>query len=331
MFGELKCDLSIVIPVFNGQDTIMRCLDSVFSIDWGARNFEVIVVDDCSADKTWDILNNQVSLHSNLVIIHLPVNSKPGTARNRGIERAHGQYILFLDADDVIEPAIVSVLDYSLDTGIDMCHFHMIAEYDIPEHVIPERVIMGGRDFADRFYDLSWDTGYFVSYLYSTCYLRATNHPFIEGRVHEDADWCEFHLWYSRRIAHIDAIVYKHFANSTSIMHTLSPRKDADNIMMCYRRLCFAESIDNNESRFRSCIMEHCKLWIQAVFSLRHMSLYDIKSVEKLYSHIDEEALQYLRKMDWTEFPSVCIHHARLMRMIISIVHPIATIVRRLK
>lgn len=197
MLDGFKCDLSIVIPVYNGQDTIIRCLESVFSINWGTRSFEVIVVDDCSEDKTWEILNNQVSLHSNLVIIHLPVNSKPGTARNRGIERAHGQYIMFLDADDVIEPAIVSVLDYSLDSGIDMCHFHMIAEYAIPEQVIPERVIMGGCEFADKFYDLSWDTGYFVSYLYSNRYLRKIHHPFIEGRVHEDADWCEFHLWNS--------------------------------------------------------------------------------------------------------------------------------------
>ena len=330
MLSESNCDLSIVIPVYNGQGTLLRCLDSVFSINWGALFFEVIVVDDSSTDKTMEILIDQASLHNNLVIIHLPINGKPGAARNRGIERSCGKFIMFLDADDILKPAIVSVLNYALGSGIDMCHFRFTAEYDIPEQVIPERVIMDGRVFAERFYALTRETGYFVSYLYSTCFLRETKHPFIEGRVHEDADWCEFHLWNCSTIAHIDSIGYKHFANSTSIMHSLSPQKDADNIMMCYRRLRFVESIENKDSHFKSSIIEHCKLWIKGVFSLRHMSRYNARSINSMYSHIDKEALLYLRKFEWSGYQSVCIHHAGLTRLIIAIIHPFASLIRHL-
>ncbi len=331
MSEEYKYDISIVIPVYNGEHCILNCLNSIYSIDWGGFTYEVIIVNDCSTDNTKEVLTNQVSFHKNLTVIHLPVNGKPGTARNIGIKSSQGRFIMFVDADDCIEPTVKSVLDYAVKSDIDMCHFGISTQYNMIEQVIPDRVIMDGRDFAEKFYDMSCDTGYFLSYLYSNRFLNIINHPFVEGRVHEDADWCEYHLWNCHSIAHINAVVYKNYANSASIMHSLSPQKDADNIMMCYRRFLFTDTIEDNESHFKSVILSHCKLWVSGVLSLRHLSRYDLKRIDAFYSRIEEKAIEYLRELDWVGFPSICLYHWRFARFIVSFINPIAAVARRFK
>ena len=90
-------DLSIVIPVYNGQDCVRRSLDSILALQMPARRLEVIVVDDCSTDQTRAVLEDYAGRYEQIDFISLPVNKKPGGARNAGIERAKGEYILLRD------------------------------------------------------------------------------------------------------------------------------------------------------------------------------------------------------------------------------------------
>lgn len=102
--------LSIVIPVFNAQRYIKTCLDSIFFND--TERIEVIVVNDGSSDDSLQILQEYQQMYP--IIIIDQQNAGVSAARNHGIERAQGQYITFVDADDVIyEGLIQSVLDVS--------------------------------------------------------------------------------------------------------------------------------------------------------------------------------------------------------------------------
>ena len=92
--------VSVVIPVYNAENLISLCLDSVLNQTY--KNIEIIVVNDGSTDSTSDVLNEYQckSNNINLQIIH-QINSGPSVARNVGIRLARGQYIAFLDSDDI--------------------------------------------------------------------------------------------------------------------------------------------------------------------------------------------------------------------------------------
>lgn len=90
--------ISIVIPCYNAEGFIAETLSSVFSQSYS--NYEVLVVDDGSTDKSKEIIH-QIS-HPSLHYISQE-NSGVSSARNKGLERADGDYILFLDADDLLE------------------------------------------------------------------------------------------------------------------------------------------------------------------------------------------------------------------------------------
>ena len=112
--------LSIIIPAFNAEATINRCLDSVYSLPISEDAFEVIVVDDCSTDHTVDLIRAYEKKHPNLILLAQLQNHRQGAARNRGLGVAKGEYIVFLDSDDEIVSGAVSALNVSRKNSLDM-------------------------------------------------------------------------------------------------------------------------------------------------------------------------------------------------------------------
>ena len=91
--------VSIVIPAYNREKTVIRAVESVLKQDY--PNLEVIVVDDCSTDDTYSVLVNTYSGDPRVVVTKLETNSGACVARNKGIELSNGEYIAFLDSDDI--------------------------------------------------------------------------------------------------------------------------------------------------------------------------------------------------------------------------------------
>jgi glycosyltransferase involved in cell wall biosynthesis len=91
---------SVIIPVFDGERTIARALDSVLAQTFG--NFEVIIVDDGSLDRTVDLVLEYSD--ERLQLIRHPQNRGAAAARNTGIKAARSRWIAFLDADDAWTP-----------------------------------------------------------------------------------------------------------------------------------------------------------------------------------------------------------------------------------
>lgn len=92
--------VSVVIPVYNGAETIARALDSVLAQSF--QDFRILVVDDCSTDDTVAVVSRYDD--PRIEIIHLDQNQGASAARNTAIVRARGRYIAFLDADDMWRP-----------------------------------------------------------------------------------------------------------------------------------------------------------------------------------------------------------------------------------
>ncbi len=93
--------ISIIIPVYNSEKTLQR---AVYSTCKQNVTCEIIIINDCSSDKSLEVANTLSTEFSNLSVINLDTNGGASKARNKGIAQAKGEYIAFLDADDVWLP-----------------------------------------------------------------------------------------------------------------------------------------------------------------------------------------------------------------------------------
>lgn len=97
--------ISVIIPCYNVEKMVGRCLCSLEKQTVGFDNLEIILVDDCSTDGTLDILKEWERKYSeNIIIVECPENGRQGRARNIGIEYANAEWIGFVDSDDWVEP-----------------------------------------------------------------------------------------------------------------------------------------------------------------------------------------------------------------------------------
>ena len=118
--------VSVIIPAYNIEDYIGRCLDSIISQTY--KNLEIIMVDDGSRDHTGEILDNYAKKDRRIKVIHKE-NGGVSSARNKGIEVAEGDYIGFIDGDDLIEPEMYKILVDLLeeeDADIAHCGYQMV-------------------------------------------------------------------------------------------------------------------------------------------------------------------------------------------------------------
>lgn len=94
--------VSVITPVYNDEKYLDRTLNSVFNQTY--KNIEIILVDDKSTDKSAEIIKRYQASHPEIVYFLQPENKGAGHARNKALELARGQYVAFLDADDVWKP-----------------------------------------------------------------------------------------------------------------------------------------------------------------------------------------------------------------------------------
>ena len=99
MKGNLK--LSIIVPVYNAERYIRDCLDSILRQRLNEDEFEVIIINDGTEDSSMNVITDIISLHHNVVIVNQE-NQGSSVAWNNGIAIANGEYILLVDADDLL-------------------------------------------------------------------------------------------------------------------------------------------------------------------------------------------------------------------------------------
>lgn len=103
--------ISVIIPSFNAADKIGRCLASLRAIELDPSEYEVLFIDDCSTDGTYELTQRACSEQCNWHSLRLERNSgSPSSPRNHGIEAAGGEYVYFLDCDDELLPNALSKL-----------------------------------------------------------------------------------------------------------------------------------------------------------------------------------------------------------------------------
>lgn len=133
--------VSILIPVYKVECYIKRCLISLFSQDY--QNLEFIFVDDGSPDKSVEIINDTVRDYPNranqIKIIHHPINLGSGASRLSALEAATGDYVMWVDSDDWMEPDVISLfVNKAINENSDIVianHFHTFPNERIEKNI----------------------------------------------------------------------------------------------------------------------------------------------------------------------------------------------------
>lgn len=148
--------LSFIIPCYNVERYIADCLDSIYAQDMPEEGFEVICVDDYSTDDTCSVIENWLQAHPNLKLIRHQRNMRVGIARNDGMKQAKGDYICFVDADDMLPKGVMKkICSVAIENDLDVLLYNN--DVDVAGKLIEESVkyidstVVSGEEFIEKY------------------------------------------------------------------------------------------------------------------------------------------------------------------------------------
>ena len=222
----MKPRLSILIPCYKVENFIRQCLDTIFAIGLPSDEYEVLCFDDQSPDGTLSILNEYTQCHPNLKVVCSDTNVGPGGGRNRLVALAKGEYIWFVDGDDLIIPDLVADLIKKANAQkLDVLVFNY-SEWNEDKtkieatYSMPDTDVSTGLELADKIFDggLVNNMGYPVRFLIRSQYLIENMISFPENmRYGEDTVWMAKVVLFAQRMmsTSCNAYIYWHHDDST--------------------------------------------------------------------------------------------------------------------
>ena len=203
--------VSLVIPAYHAQDYVSRSIDTALAQSF--PDLQIIVVDDGSTDRTGEILDWYEEKYPNVIAIHQE-NAGPAAARNTGINRADGEYIAFMDNDDMIHPDMVAKLYQSAEKN--GCDIAVTSIYQINKNGCYEGLVRYPleQDIAISTYDffqMHFTTGHmFVVLLWNKLYRTSiVKEHLIPNMIGDDDAWTPYILSYADKICYLDGLFYE--------------------------------------------------------------------------------------------------------------------------
>ena len=219
--------ISIIIPAYNSGRYLDECLESLFRQDIDVSEYEIIIVNDGSTDNTPEITRKWSSCHRNIRVISQE-NQGLSQARNAGIDIAEGDFIMFVDSDDIIA-------DNTLGRIISECLTHQpdmlrICAADMTDKGLKRRYsyrkfnsISCGKDLMYTAFQVCAPFS-----IYRRSFLEAHSLRFHPGIFHEDNEFTPKAYYYAIRIRSIDDVIYHVRQTPDSITRSSNPKKSLD-------------------------------------------------------------------------------------------------------
>ena len=323
--------LSFIIPAYNASSTIVRALDSIYNLPMKEEEFEVIVIDDCSTDDTLAILQNYASKQPNLHVLHQEQNHRQGAARNRGLREAKGQYVMFVDADDMVEEGVPQAVRQieTLQVDVLFCNYlWMYSQTDIERRKmsLQDGYVTSGRDFCELYFDTITNSCP-ISYIWRKDYLLEKGVFFLEDRRMEDFDWIERNVYQAKRIGYSEALIYRvmTFENLNSTTHTVSPETSADWAHVGYRRMLFCDEIRKEAPRFAEKIEFQSRCFVANIMKVRNFTKFSPRGIIQLKRRVGQNAFDYLlAKGGWSIQTQLCMRYIEAFVLLNCAMYPVA-------
>jgi len=225
--------ISTIVPVYNSEKYLTKCLKSVINQTLGNDKLEIIIVNDGSTDNSLQIINRFKDEHTNIILIDQK-NMGLGAARNNGMKAATGEYIAFLDSDDYLpEDAYEKLLNAANESGAEIAvgKLSYIFEGDIKWvtrleelFVNNERSILIEDKTDKRFLELIRHC-HVVHKICKRSFILERNILFPENLFHEDIPFTTPLYLLARNIIVINDVVYYYYLQEKSILRNVINKK----------------------------------------------------------------------------------------------------------
>ena len=245
--------ISIIIPVYNVEKYLHECIFSILNQTY--TNFEIICIDDCSTDSSFQILKDLEKTDKRIKIFKNEVNSSLGFTRNRGLKIAKGEYVLFLDSDDWLDFNTLEILqDVAEKNELDTLMFKAVNFDD--EKILFYKDNYYGMPFMNSYlnkvfnhHDLTTDEIFKIPVsaclkFFNRSFLLNNNLKFPEGLIHEDNPFFYEMFYKAQRVSIIDNYFYNRRRRLGSI--TTSHGKEVIGVIQILD-LCFSISLNDRE------------------------------------------------------------------------------------
>ena len=220
---------SVIVPVYNTEKYLRKCLDSL--INQPFSDYEIIIVNDGSPDNSQDIIDEYAQNYPEKVKSYIKENGGLSDARNYGIDRALGNYILFIDSDDYVSLELLEVLNGRLcEKEVDVIRFNAQVVLSNNENgetlFFPQTSVVTGIEALDKLID---NKQYFEPapfYAYRKEFWQKNNFRFSLGRYHVDFGLIPEVIIKAQSFSSVEHIGYFYFQSNSSIMRTVNEEKD---------------------------------------------------------------------------------------------------------
>ncbi len=256
-------NLSIIIPVYNVEPYIEKCLESVYAQNVPFETYEVIVVNDGTKDNSMSIVNKYALQYSNITIINQE-NKGLSQARNAGLKIANGEYIWFIDSDDWIEKDILKNLYQLIDkyeadvyaTPLNRVKDDINIGHDFS---ITDDILIKGKDYL--FKKLPY--GAAPRFILKRNFLLVKSLEFHPNLLHEDGEFGARMLYLANNIYIISNSIYNYRLRSSGSIMSSWKRKNSEDLIFIHKKLksICTDSIHNPEdkNKFRTIIFNELR------------------------------------------------------------------------
>lgn len=252
---------SLIVPVYNVEEYLDKCLSSIFSNKF--TDFEVIIINDGTKDNSEKIIKDYLKKYKNIIYVKQE-NKGLSSARNEGVKRASGEYLLFIDSDDYIESDMLSTIDKNLSDSPDILRYQLREVYNNKEVDYSEtsfETVSGVDAFSKitryKYIEIS------QLYIYKTSFFKKNKFKFKEGIYHEDFALIPIVISKAKTVKSISYIGYNYLQREGSIMndknHSKIIKKMDDSIIAfedAIKKLDKIENSDNVKYFYANSILE---------------------------------------------------------------------------
>lgn len=221
--------VSIIVPVYNVENYIEKCIKSILTQSY--KNIEILLIDDGSKDASGDICDKLAETDSRIRVFHQE-NSGVSVTRNKGLDEANGEYIAFVDSDDIVSSNYVEILlraCISNNAKMSQCN-HERFEDENEIHYFNGKAdgnisIVSGRDICKKIYSTE---GVNATVLWNKMYHASLfkGLRFPVGKIHEDL-YLSYRVYYGvERVATVPYILYHYRVTPESITQKTFSKKN---------------------------------------------------------------------------------------------------------
>ena len=218
-YNEVMIQVSIIIPVYNAEKHLERCVDSVLKAVSGIHS-EILLIDNNSTDKSVELIQKYRKKYPGVIRAMQCLNPGAGTVRNFGVTEARGKYIWFVDADDEVTKDSVSKLLTAAEqkkadlTMLGMKRIYQDGHTDYLSAVRPDE-----DNYKSRF--VRYGLGPVQAFSRRAWWIQC-GFKFKEGIIQEDMEMMSALILYTDKYAAVDEPIYLYYQNEDSVLHKTS-------------------------------------------------------------------------------------------------------------